>query len=322
MENLNYRSKEMIAFPQKNYNNNNIYWDLINDFNKHFLNDKRKTLLVDYIRNNYDNCISNDLIMIIEDYNCVISQSIQAIKSLLLENERLLEEQMLNIINKNERIEKNNVKDNENVNQEKKEEKLEKESLNIIQTNINNKNKGSLKKPLRRQINSRSNSKEKRNNKSLEKNKNDNLNFLNLNKQLKNKIYIEDNSLRNNKTNSKNKIEIMKITNEILKLIDIANEIKTYLVEKYINSSSSNYEIDYKEFLNRLINYNFDLYTLNEILTDLQNNNNKNINYQSMISKNDDIKNNPFSYSLLNRPPFINATNPYGQLFSKKKTKK
>ena len=107
MENLNYISKEMITFPQKNYNNNNIYWDLINDFNKHFLNDKRKTLLVDYIRNNYDNCISNDLIMIIEDYNCVISQSIQAIKSLLLENERLLEEQMLNIINKNERIEKN-----------------------------------------------------------------------------------------------------------------------------------------------------------------------------------------------------------------------
>ena len=242
MENLNYISKEMITFPQ-NYNNNNIYWDLIKDFNKHFLNNKRKTLLVDYIRNNYDNCISNDLIMIIEDYNCVISQSIQAIKSLLLENERLLEEQMLNNINKNknERIEKNNVKDNENVNQEKKEEKLEKESLNIIQTNINNKNKGSLKKPLRRQINSRSNSKEKRNNKSLEKNKNDNLNFLNLNKQLKNKIYIEDNSLRNNKTNSKNKIEIMKITNEILKLIDIANEIKTYLVEKYINSSSSNY---------------------------------------------------------------------------------
>ncbi len=44
---------------------------------------------------------------------------------------------------------------------------------------------------------------------------------------------------------------------------------KNYLVEKYINSSSNNYESDYKEFIDRIINYKYDILTLNNILKDL-----------------------------------------------------
>ena len=70
-------------------------------------------------------------------------------------------------------------------------------------------------------------------------------------------------------------IEILKVTNEILKLVNIANDIKEYLVDKYINPSSLNYDIDYKEFLTKLINYKFDILILKNILKDLQNPNDK-----------------------------------------------
>ena len=82
-----------------------------------------------------------------------------------------------------------------------------------------------------------------------------------------------------------------------------------------------------KYFLNKLINYKFDIITLNNILSDVKNKNRLSKiqeelynEYQSdeLIPNTQNLINYNSSYSLLNRPPFINATNPYGRLFSDK----
>ena len=152
------------------------------------------------------------------------------------------------------------------------------------------------------------------------------------NKQIPNLSNLEYNNFQNINPNNNNKytnqeIQIIKITNEILKSIDKMNEIKDYLVKKYINSSSLDYNKDYKDFLNKLINYQFDVITLKNILSDVKNKNNLskiqeelNNEYQSnqLILNTPNLINYNSSYSLLNRPPFINATNPYGRLFSEK----
>ena len=65
-------------------------------------------------------------------------------------------------------------------------------------------------------------------------------------------------------------IEKIKITNEILKLIEIANDNKIYFVEKYINKSSLDLDNDYKEFLTEIINYKFDMEVLNDIFKDIK----------------------------------------------------
>ena len=143
------------------------------------------------------------------------------------------------------------------------------------------------------------------------------------------------------KDTKKKEMEKLKITNEILKLIEIANKKKNYFVEKYVNSSSLNYENDYKEFLDRIINYKFDILTLNQILNDLNdfslnnpkiksNKKKENYSYSKEKIKNQSIENQTitesneafkknlrkYSYPSLKKPPFVNATNPYSHLFS------
>ena len=84
------------------YDNRNYYYlyrKLILDFQNKILKDDFKFAVFDYMKKYCDVNFSNDIMMVIEDFNSVISQAIQAIKSLLSENERLIEEQDLRIRN-------------------------------------------------------------------------------------------------------------------------------------------------------------------------------------------------------------------------------
>ena len=312
-------------------NSNYIYKNLIDELENRFLNEKHKFIIFDYLRNNCDENYTNDIIIIIEDYNNIITQSIQAIKTLICEKERLEDQNTIIIENYKEIINKlknDYYKDIDNMKNKIKE--LNNEKLNNKNENELDKNK--LKKPIRG--NYKSNSKEKTKNEIL-KNSNNNIKRslrMTFNKQIPNLSNLEYNNFQNINPNNNNKytnqeIQIIKITNEILKSIDKMNEIKDYLVKKYINSSSLDYNKDYKDFLNKLINYQFDVITLKNILSDVKNKNNLskiqeelNNEYQSnqLILNTPNLINYNSSYSLLNRPPFINATNPYGRLFSEK----
>ena len=131
-------------------------------------------------------------------------------------------------------------------------------------------------------------------------------------------------------------IEKIKITNEILKKINIMNKNKLYFTNKYIQNSKNenNLEEKYKNLLNKLINYNLDIRSLIEINSDLikfqtknkKNNNNEKpkTNYKSyspfILEPNEskEFKSNLRIYNneKTNQKPFLNYTSPYGQLFS------
>ena len=103
-----------------------------------------------------------------------------------------------------------------------------------------------------------------------------------------------------------------------------------------MNSNTLNIELDYKNFLENIINYKFDIITLNNILNDLnvlflnspKNKSNKKKENSSFSKEkiiNENYKNESFpntlrKYSNNNldnkKPPFINATNPYSHFFS------
>ena len=321
LNNLNDKNNINITTNNSNY----IYKNLIDEFENRFLNEKHKFIIFDYLRNYCDENYTNDIIIIIEDYNNIITQSIQAIKTLLCEKERLEEQNSIIIENYKEILNKMKSeynKDIDNMRNEINDLKIEKR--NIKKENELDKNK--LKKPLRGNYKSNSKEKIKNENKSNMK-KSLRMTF---NKQVPNLSNLEDNNFQNVNSNNNNKysnqeIEIIKTTNEILKSIDKMNEIKDFLVKKYINSSSLDYNKDYKDFLNKLINYEFDIITLNNILSDIKNKN-KNLSkfQEELYNENKSNQQNLInynlssSYSLLNRPPFINATNPYGRLFSDK----
>ncbi len=74
-----------------NINNNDIYIKLIKNFENHLISNEKKEAIYNYMKNYTEKNFSNDIIFILEDFNNIISQSIQAIKSLLAENERLNE---------------------------------------------------------------------------------------------------------------------------------------------------------------------------------------------------------------------------------------
>ena len=67
------------------YDNRNYYYlyrKLILDFQNKILKDDFKFAVLDYMKKYCDVNFSNDIMMVIEDFNSVISQAIQAIKSL------------------------------------------------------------------------------------------------------------------------------------------------------------------------------------------------------------------------------------------------
>ena len=402
MENLN-------KVQNNQYNNyskslKNIYRKLIEEFESHLLPENKKLAMFDYLKNNCDINFSNDVILILEDFNSIISQAIQAIRSLLSENERLIESKNLinnisdyyNKVNNNENFSEHNLNNRNNNynydytnfshnnnnnnnlnnynydysnnnnfndfnysnnntfnNENKKENENIQNPLNFKHgKNMEMINNEPLKKPIREQLKKMSKENPNNNIQNLSNFSNSSKNSLRM--VLNGQIPINE----NNKTNEKNinnnninemisltkrrEMEILKVTNEILKLIEIANEKKNYLVEKYINSSSNNYESDYKEFIDRIINYKYDILTLNNILKDLNdfssiipnyqiNKKKENKSYSKEKVKNpifennnfyentEDFKNNLRKYSSnnsVNKKPFINATNPYSHLFS------
>ena len=146
---------------------------------------------------------------------------------------------------------------------------------------------------------------------------------------------IENVNLSNDITPIPKEIEIekLKITNEILKLIEIANDNKIFFVEKYINKSSLNLDNDYKEFLTYIINYQFDMEILNDIFKDIKmlkrsrnNNFNKplymkdkntlerNSDYLTFSESNEMFKKNLRNYdfdSSTNKPEYMYKTNQY-----------
>ena len=483
-----------------------VYWKLILDFENKVLKDDFKFAVFDYMKKYCDVNFSNDIMMVFEDFNSVISQAIQAIKSLLSENERLIEEQKIKINNnkfdnlKQDLTQENNPNyiinnnTNSNINNEKiLNDNFLKQTQEILNTNINkiknniniNKNENNNKINTNSNTNNSINNHKNENNININTNNNTN-NIINNNNSEnnnnKNSNNISDNENNNNennnnninddlnlndipldndiKTNSENdddyeplrkplrqlfknnkkhkkiylpiqnftkikqnekkplriilnsqlssqinntfpddnqplttksdeipffnksnlnkscsnitnnnnnimifnsnlseieninssneltpipkdiEIEKIKITNEILKLIEIANDNKIYFVEKYINKSSIDLDNDYKEFLTEIINYKFDMEVLNDIFKDIKilkksrNNNyyinnkpfymkNKNIidknnDYLTFSESNEAFKKNLRNYnfdSSINKPEYMYKTNQYNNIF-------
>ena len=448
-----------------NYENGNyyLYRKLILDFQNKILKDDFKFAVFDYMKKYCDVNFNNDIMMVIEDFNSVISQAIQAIKSLLSENERLIEEQDLRkrnnqlhnlkqennpnfiinnnsnsknnfekipnnnnlkltqdtnntnihnnintITNNNINIKKNennnNVITNNNINDNKSEnnnninnnENINNNDLNLNDIPLDNDIKNNseneddyepLRKPLRQLFKNNKKKKKKiylpiQNFPKIIQNEKKPLRIM-LNSQLSSQInntfpednqplttksdeipyFIKDNINKSysNITNNNNnimifnsnlsaienintsneltqipkeiEIEKLKITNEILKLIEIANDNKLYFVEKYINKSSLNLDNDYKELLTHIINYQYDMEVLNDIFKDIKmlkrsrnNNFNKplymkdkntlerNSDYLTFSESNEIFKKNLRNYnfdSSINKIDYIYKTNPY-----------
>ena len=495
-------------FWENNFYNGDyeVYWKLILDFENKVLKDDFKFAVFDYMKKYCDVNFSNDIMMVFEDFNSVISQAIQAIKSLLSENERLIEEQKIKINNnkfdnlKQDLTQENNPNyiinnnTNSNINNEKiLNDNFLKQTQEILNTNINkiknniniNKNENNNKINTNSNTNNSINNHKNENNININTNNNTNNiinNNNNENNNNKNSNNISDNENNNNennnnninddlnlndipldndiKTNSENdddyeplrkplrqlfknnkkhkkiylpiqnftkikqnekkplriilnsqlssqinntfpddnqplttksdeipffnksnlnkscsnitnnnnnimifnsnlseieninssneltpipkeiEIEKIKITNEILKLIEIANDNKIYFVEKYINKSSIDLDNDYKEFLTEIINYKFDMEVLNDIFKDIKilkksrNNNyyinnkpfymkNKNIidknnDYLTFSESNEAFKKNLRNYnfdSSINKPEYMYKTNQYNNIF-------
>ena len=336
-----------------NYNNNNdIYIKLIKNFENHLITNEKKEAIYNYMKNYTEKNFSNDIIFILEDYNNIISQSIQAIKSLLAENERL-NENNINYLQNNlnfSKQQKYSINSNFlNINSNNDDE------VDSIRMNIHNSKSidgTNLKKPLREIFKNNLNLNKNNNvilNKNIDNNNiinnNDNENKFeliqknfknNLNKNLKmnksNENIINNSFFETSNINKKEKIEKIKITNEILKKINIMNKNKLYFTNKYIQNSKNenNLEEKYKNLLNKIINYNFDIRSLIEINSDLikfqtknkkNNENPKIIKYSPFIlepNESKEFKSNLRIYNneKTNQKPFLNYTSPYGQLFS------
>ena len=172
---------EYSNYNNNNNNNNDIYIQLIKNFENHLITNEKKEAIYNYMKNYTEKNFSNDIIFILEDYNNIISQSIQAIKSLLAENERLNENNIIflqnnlsypnkhvkysnnNINNNNNNINNNNINNinngnNNNINNNNDNNNLninlnkENDAVDSIRINIQNSrtiDSSNLKKPLR-----------------------------------------------------------------------------------------------------------------------------------------------------------------------------
>ena len=139
MENNDNNFQPSTSFLDNYNSNTNIYTNLIHSFESHLLSPNQINNFVSYMQNNCDINFTKDMTYVLEDFNSLLNQSIQAIKTLLTENIRLIQNQTLTALdNKENNTENNNVIMNDNANDEE-------ESKNIN-------NEIPLKKPLREQI--------------------------------------------------------------------------------------------------------------------------------------------------------------------------
>ena len=254
------------------------YKQLIENFENYILPENKKISLIDYMKNKCDYIFTNEIIGILNNYNSIILQSIQAIRNLISENERKNNQDYNNnnyIINHYDAREKysqlNNKINNTQIyyqnplinNYENTNERIN------LKTNL-------LKKPLRDTIKFQSNHQRNRKNKL-------NLNpikSLTPNTSLRILLSSKRNETKRNQTINYNKsisnekkkeLEIMKKTNDILKLIEITSKHKKFFNDKYIGINNNEIDNNYKQFLDNIINYKYKIDILKNIYDDILN---------------------------------------------------
>ena len=301
MENNDNNFQPSTSFLDNYNSNTNIYTNLIHSFESHLLSPNQINNFVSYMQNNCDINFTKDMTYVLEDFNSLLNQSIQAIKTLLTENIRLIQNQTLTALdNKENNTENNNVIMNDNANDEE-------ESKNIN-------NEIPLKKPLREQIKL-----------MVQKRKNLQSTPFNQGEQPLNLSALKEEK-KNEKDNNREDIDKLKVTNEILKQIEVTQKNMDYFVKKYNPKYKKNIPTGYKDFLQKIIEYQYDLHTLNEINQDIDGK----LSSRKKIKKQEKetshyLSSKKFCESLrnytnnqtTNQPPFVPFTNPYGRLFSK-----
>jgi hypothetical protein len=254
------------------------YKQLIENFENYILPENKKISLIDYMKNKCDYIFTNEIIGILNNYNSIILQSIQAIRNLISENERKNNQDYNNnnyIINHYDAREKysqlNNKINNSQIyyqnplinNYENRNEKIN------LKTNL-------LKKPLRDTIKFQSNHQRNRKNKlNLNPIKsltpNTSLRILLSSKRNENKRNHTINYYKSISKEKKKELEIMKKTNDILKLIEITSKHKKFFNDKYIGINNNEIDNNYKQFLDNIINYKYKIDILKNIYDDILN---------------------------------------------------
>ena len=286
-----------LCYSYTNYNDSNttIYNNLISSFENHLLTEAQINAFTTYMKGNCDQNFTKDIMYILEDYNSLLYQSIQAIKSLLSENSRLIQNQTLSCLD----------------NTEKKEEEKEELAIEKIQ----------LKRPLREQIKVMAHSKKV--NGISDRNE----------EPLKVSALTED--VMKEETNKEELLKL-KETNDILKQIEVTQANQSYFVKKYTQNKNIDISEGYKEFLQNIIEYKYELYTLTQIKQDIitmkQTSKNYNRRTEKKLNNQHYIESispytsqKKFTDSLRlysnqtskEKPPFVPFTSPYSRLFSR-----
>lgn len=286
-----------LCYSYTNYNDSNttIYNNLISSFENHLLTEAQINAFTTYMKGNCDQNFTKDIMYILEDYNSLLYQSIQAIKSLLSENSRLIQNQTLSCLD----------------NTEKKEEEKEGLAIEKIQ----------LKRPLREQIKVMAHSKK--------------VNGLSDRNEEPLKVSALTEDVMKEETNKEELLKL-KETNDILKQIEVTQANQSYFVKKYTQNKNIDISEGYKEFLQNIIEYKYELYTLKQIKQDIitmkQTSKNYNRRTEKKLNNQHYIESispytsqKKFTDSLRlysnqtskEKPPFVPFTSPYSRLFSR-----
>ena len=286
-----------LCYSYTNYNDSNttIYNNLISSFENHLLTEAQINAFTTYMKGNCDQNFTKDIMYILEDYNSLLYQSIQAIKSLLSENSRLIQNQTLSCLD----------------NTEKKEEEKEELAIEKIQ----------LKRPLREQIKVMAHSKK--------------VNGLSDRNEEPLKVSALTEDVMKEETNKEELLKL-KETNDILKQIEVTQANQSYFVKKYTQNKNIDISEGYKEFLQNIIEYKYELYTLKQIKQDIitmkQTSKNYNRRTEKKLNNQHYIESispytsqKKFTDSLrlysnqtsTEKPPFVPFTSPYSRLFSR-----
>lgn len=344
------------SIPYCSKNDKSIYLNLIKNFEGHYIPEVKAEYIKNYMLLNCDPAFSGEILFLIEDYNSLLSQSIQAIKTLLSELLRLNPNESLRY----EKYPQSNIQRSLRISQPKGnqnqfdinfEDKLNNEhSLTPI------KNSEDIQKDIQRlpqddnilnianQYNQNYIPDVSQTNNKIIPNDNSQINEENLinneesqipvKKPLREKIL----NLRDETISHKEKMNLMKKTNQILKSIDVTEENKEYFIQKYVDSNLRNNSSEgiinekYKIFLNNLINYEYRSEELDKIMDDIkymykENKINRNKqNKSAVLNMGSNTEDLGFKKSLRyyeknkgskNNKPFVQYTSPYGKLFSK-----
>lgn len=328
--------------------NEDIYSKLIRSFETKMLSQCQYDSFYCYMKGHCDVLFTRDITNFLEDYNAVICQAIQAIKSLQAENSQLKEMRMIeekqfvnNEIKHNNDIDANvnpsvHATMNLHANKNNMPNPLNANDEEIVTNdNIMSYEEIVIKQPLRQQLRRLSKGKQSSSssnvihpsNSNQDKDKhNNNANNSSFQGIYNNKAQ-ELNQQEKNQIEYNNELDAIQKTNEILKQIQIIKQNQQYFLLNYFPNHSL------KEFLSKIIEYKYDTVILNEILKDINRLSKQekelptSSNKQQSSSKNTQVTHHSFSGSLRsynihkkqdegnNQKPFVQFTNPYGRLF-------